>query len=585
MKKFLNNDKIMIKDKELKNYSIYDIYGRGLYIESLTVYDEDKYKGFITSFEFALYKHGTIFKYKGKTQKELVLLLSNLSKSKKVYSPYKKEIMVIFVKNLTQVKGFLQNYITDDRNEKYFQVFDTIEFRDISCWLDTEDNAVSIAQNANELINTVFIPEKFFYITPNQRPRKLIKRAMGDTVKFVRNNLMPQNEAEYIKDREALYAGVIFDTLREYTYRPKNGIDLMYIDLTSAYPYAMIYKKHPMEKLKSVNPKDYKKYNNDENYFTIGTYMLTYTNGDRKLQVYKMEYNNDEEITEVKTLCGRDLNTISKLCDRIEIKCLELRVAKVDYLPKEIIWVISDAYEKKQSLKGQGNAYELSKKVVNGISGDLSRKPMFNIDINGKILSDVATKEAFKKNYKKFLKDNCIFSMYWGISVLSIVREILVETAIKTNAIYGDTDGLFLYAYKENVDYINDYNNKVYKETIALDLIGLSGLGQFKVECKNIQKFKSFNIKTYAYCTKDKLTTRIAGMKRDAQNTIGMEVFDDGYELKYASMTVREIKGGKINYKDLESDGYYVEYQKNRLDARECLQLKLKTIKGKIVTY
>jgi hypothetical protein len=556
MKKFCRKDYIIIQDKKSRNFSVYDIYGRGLVIKSFTIKDDGIYKGFISSFEFALYKNGEYSTYKGKTQEELVSFLKTLSITKKVYSPYKKEIMIIYTTNLHQLRGFLQKYITLDFT-KYFQIFDTIEIRDISSWIDTKEDACCIAKNASELIDKVFIPEKFFYITPNQRPRKLIKKAIGN--RNFAPDLMPPSADIFINHRKALYAGVMFETLRGYTYTTKGDISMIYYDLTSAYPFSMIALKHPMTPITHDTSLDYKKYDIDK-YFTIGLYKITYIGGDRRLRVYGLEYANEEPITKYIQLCNRDLNTLSKLCDKIDIECLDLWYSELDYLPQEIIDEVIRVYKEKQRLKGCGVEYDLIKKVVNGISGDLSRKPTDDISIH--------------ENYKEF-KNNRIFSMYWGISVLASIRAILVEASLKVNAIYGDTDGLFCYAYMENILFINSYNKNVRKMLIDLRHEDIVGIGEFKIEKSGITRFKSFGIKTYAYESGGNVICKICGMKRDLSEKIGSEAFNDDYKLKYGLQLNKVIVDKKVTYENNISDGYYVEYYRDIENPIDMLNMAL----------
>lgn len=570
---FRRNDYISIRDKKEHNFSVYDIYGRGLSIKSFTINDNGTYKGFIKSFEFALYKNGEYSTYKGKSQKELIDFLKTISKTKKVYSKHKKEIMVIFTTNLLQVRGFLQNVITDDDSEHYFQVFDTIEFRDINKWIETEDDAKCIAKSAHELIHNVFIPDNFFYITPNQRPRKIIKKAIKNN--NIAPSLMPSSEKIFINDREALYAGIMFTTLIGYTYTVRTE-PLIYYDLTSAYPFAMIALKHPMTPMKQVEAKHYLKYIDD--YFTIGTYKITYVGGDRRLKVYGMKYANDEPITVFKTLCGEDLKTISKLCDKIEIECLSLKISELDYLPKEIIDEVVKAYKNKQSLKGCGVAYDLSKKVVNGISGDLSRKP-WDLDFNNLILTNKDFRELYHDKYKEF-REKCIFSMYWGISVLSYVRAILVEVSLKLQAIYGDTDGLFCYDTYGNRTYIEDYNSRVSDLIIELGYNDILGIGEFKVECDNITRFKSFGIKTYVYEHNGIITPKICGMKKELSSKIDEQVFDDDYKLDYGHVIEKKVFSDKVSYNGYISDGYYAEYQRDLNNPIDILNMMLTIAKG-----
>lgn len=592
-KKFLRSDYIKIHDKG-NQYSTYDIYGRGLVIDSITIKDGKKYYGFIKSWTYALDKNG-IETCSGSSQQDLIDFMKKLAASKKVESKSSKEILLIYTDNLLKAKGFLQPIITyglsDNDNEFYIQVCDTIEIREIVKWTDEYDTAETIAEKASYIIKNVFYPEKYYYLTPNQRPRKKLKKALANH--NIAPSLMPQNFRTYAKDRAMIFGGILGAKRKEYTYKMTEGIYLRYDDLTSAYPYVMIAKKHPMEPLHKVDKELHNQYNSDDNYFTKGYYKIDYRCNDNLIATYKdingnnLEYGYDEVYTAYIRCCDKDILNIIKICDHVDIKCYELYVAKKDYLPIEIIECCIQEFNKKQELKGKGAIYDLQKKVVNGLSGDLTRKPWdneLNFDL---VYSDNIDYEKYHEDYKKFRKE-CIYSIYWGISVTAEIRYLLTDMALKVKAKYCDTDGMIYYAFPENVKIIDDYNTMV-KEELASFGYDINGpLGQFKIEADNIELFKAFDSKTYAYWSKnmEKPVIKVAGMKKEQQEKIGLEVFDPNYELDYGYVTVRTVMPETIVL-DLDgytfiSEGYYYEVDRNLSDPIDRCKLRIDLIRGKI---
>lgn len=570
-KPYVRPDYVTIKDKGGKT-SVYDVYGRGLKIFNFTVTEDGNYYGFIDGWEYSIVKHGQVSTVRGKTQEELLDFIKTLSKLKKVISKNKKEITLIYTDSLKKIEGFCQKYITQNDNKNYIQLCDTIEFRDITKWSDKFDTSEEIALFAQQLINEAFVPEHYYYLTANQRVRKMLQKILKDN--NMAPDMMPDHWDEYIRERNALFSGMLFDSLEDWTYENKAGTYIHYFDLTSAYPYVLCCKMHPMEKpLLVSDPENYASYAKD-GFFTIGLYEITYTSSSNKLNTFKLEHHNEHPITTQIWLCNYDLETISKLCDSLSVTCLILKVAQQGYLPKEIIDEVINQFNKKQSLKGQGAKYDIQKKVVNGITGDLSLKPWDN-RLNKHLLKDVNEyRDLYRKKYKKF-KSKVIYSIYWGISVLAQTRAIITSIALQTNAIYGDTDGLFLYGYKDNLDLINYYNDKVREEVAALGYKVEGPLGQFKLECV-CDKFKAFGLKTYIYKPiNEELVTKIAGMAKAFSSKIGEEAFDWDYNLKYGSAIVRATSDKHIEYKDYESDGYYYEYYADLNDAVELLKISL----------
>ena len=162
-KEVLRDDYIKVLDKG-GEVSIYDIYGRGLKIDSFTTIKDDKYYGFIEKWEVCIIVNNIPTIYKGTDQKSLIETLTKLASDKKRISLRKKEICLIYTDNLIKAKGFLKPIITRNDNKYYFQVLNTIEIRDISYWIDADDvtSVYDIASNAQYMINEIFVPEKYF---------------------------------------------------------------------------------------------------------------------------------------------------------------------------------------------------------------------------------------------------------------------------------------------------------------------------------------------------------------------------------------------------------------------------------------
>lgn len=578
----------------------YDTIGRGLVINSFTYKENDHYYGFIKDWTYSDCNNV----YTGTSQRDLIEFLKGLSykipkrykKDKKtkevIEQPNSINRIIIYTNNVRKAKGFLQPILTGTNKEReikhFITVLGNIEIRDITQWVDDYTTAQKIARNAQLLYNDLFIPEKEAYLTSSRWPRQRIKHALGSNK--IASRLMPSSYSEYVEDRKAIFGGLHFVKRIKWTYEAKNDILIKYFDLTSAYPYIMVSKKYPMTEMISVNETDYKMYNDDPDWFTIGTYRITYNCRNSMIATFK-DYNGnkllyDQQDHTIKIrCCDTDLTTISKICDSIKIECLTLEVSEMNYLPQEIVDEVLFQFKKKEELRGCGIKYELRKKVVNGISGDLTRKAWENEE--SEFLSSHKIKrflhEHYEKAYKQFLP-KCIYSMYWGIQVTAYVRAILQDIAMKTDAIYGDTDGLFFYGYEENLKVIDLYNKHI-DESLASRGINIDKLGRFKEEDdSDIVLFKAFHDKTYTYesIKSKRIVKKIAGMSKEYQELIDSNVFKRDYTLDYGTTNKSVIVSDYICINGFESDGYYYE-TKVSLDSPEALvQLSLDLLYGRI---
>ena len=560
----------------------YKTSGYGLKINSFTIKDGNEYYGFIENWYISNGNNNI----KGFSQSELIEYLKSLAstikprlKKGKVLKN-SKDMILIYTDNLQKAKGFLQPIITEDKIEHCFQVCNNIEFRDINQFNDECETALDIAKYAQFLFDELFIPDNDVYLTAPQWARHRIKKALGKN--NISPSLMPMDYATYVKDRKAIFGGMHWVKRIRYNYTTKNDVLIKYFDITSAYPYVMTCKKYQAEPLKSVNPDEYKNYDLEE-YFTIGTYIINYDCKYSNISTYKdiygknLIYNEGLNTTKIRC-CGTDLITISKMCDSIDIMCIELSVAKIDYLPKEIIDEIIYQFKKKENLRGTGAKYDLQKIVVNSISGDLTRKAWDNYI--SKYLSthkgNRFIRDKYNNLYKKFVSKKCIYSMYWGIQVTAYVRAIIFDICQKTDAIYGDTDGLFFYGYKENLDIIYMYNKMIDKE------LQIEKLGRFKEEdTSDIDNFIAFNVKSYAYTSiKAKgIIKHFSGMNKEFSDKIDYDIFTKrDYKLNYGFRNRGVIKKDRIEYNSFISDGYYYEDKNYIKDAEDILRLEYESI-------
>ena len=72
-----------------------------------------------------------------------------------------KKVILIYIDRLDKIRGFFRDAITED-DGMALTIMDLIEIREWTPWISEADvNAMQ------EIVNNTFIPENYFYITPN----------------------------------------------------------------------------------------------------------------------------------------------------------------------------------------------------------------------------------------------------------------------------------------------------------------------------------------------------------------------------------------------------------------------------------
>lgn len=490
---------MIIKDKGNHNVSVYQEIGCG--IDFKIDVDYDKMIGVIKEWNVTIGDKT----YSGKTFNACVVLLDELIKcfNLKEYSRNKKDILVIYIDNLNKIRGFFEDYITLDF-EHYVQVGKYLEFRDISTWNKKLHNSKEIAEYADLLIKNVFIPEKYFYITPNQRPRKKIEHQAKKEKNNLAKDLFP-DVSNFRTYRLGLFGGLC--------HCPYPGFDinepLMEVDIDSAYIFDFLIEKHVMSELTLVDdPENWNKYI-QSNKACIGKYIITYESNTDKIRCYK-------DIHKMKLPKGThkvtvifndiDLQLFMNLVDVKRIKCCWLKTAEVDYLPQYARDSLVEEYVKKEELKktlGSDNPKtKLQKLTVNGIYGDSIRDYDDTFDI-------------------KKAKQTAALIPQWGIWTTSYCKAYLLGLALQVDGwVYSDTDSIYCKDTPENRKLISEYNlmiqakTKEFCEEFGYDYDKLINLGTFQIK-DEIVRFKAITQKVYMYKTKSgKMVLKASGSSK-----------------------------------------------------------------------
>ena len=448
---------VMIRDKGTGNISYYVENTLGLsidfftntnagYIKSWSIYGKnintcgDAQKDLIYTLKYLVNKYNLNYHTVVKRERVFINGHKHIKKTEEV-SNNVKDILIVFVKDLNVIRGFLHDIITTDFRF-YVQVLNFIEFRPIDIWDDTLDTAIDIYNYGQFLIDNIFIPDNYFYITPNQVPRKHIKRACKDTCTLAQD-IFPKYYSDYLGIKHSLFGG--------FYYMPrKNKLiedPIIGLDLTSAYIYCLLIEKHCSEPFKKTDPESYEYYLDNPFNASIGTYIIKYSTYSNKINCYKDVLGNpllkgEHEVT-IK-LTNIDLKLITQLVTVYNINCIELKEAKLDYLPKPIQKVIVDEFIKKvEYKKTEDKRLKVQKSNVNGIYGDTIKR--------------LKTEKEFK-----IAKTESALAPQWGIFTTAYCKKLLLSLGLQVEGwILSATDSVYCLDTPKNRELVEIINNEI----------------------------------------------------------------------------------------------------------------------------
>lgn len=525
---------IAIKDKTYGNVSIYEEIGCGLHIDTELIQHNGIIENArISNWELCIGENLTKGYGIDELYNKFIELINDFDLKNE--SVKKKHILVIYIDNLNWIRGFFKDTITEDFTY-YVQVMYYLEFRPTSIWKKDLHNAEEIAYYAQYLISNIFVPEKYFYITPNQQLRRKLRKAMQAEKDTTIEKININSWSDYKIMRNALFGGLC------YCPYPNLVIEksIMELDLNSAYIFDLLVEKHCMSKAKIVDPNHWEYYlEEDNNVTSFGRYKIKYACTTNKAHCYKnykgfnVEYGEHEDIFYFNDI---DLKIFMSLVTVLNIECKYLEEYELDYIPKFMRDCLVTEYIKKNSLKNSNDklAYKLQKTVINGAYGDTIRK--------------YTTIEEFKNSKKK-----ATTIPQWGIWTTSYCKKHLLALATKIDGwYYSDTDSIYCKDTPKNRKLLKEFNDNIrlrikeFCDEFGYNYDNLKDLGTFEIK-NTITKFKAIKQKEYMFTdTKGIITLKAAGCNREKD-----QVFtDDIYDLE-------KIPVGKKTFGFFTDDGYY----------------------------
>lgn len=453
-------------------------------------------------------------------------------------SDYNKDALIIYTNNLEKIYGFLLNY--DDNIYifgKYYLVFkDIFEFRNINLFFD--DNLLTINNiytHAEQLINELFIPNCYCYLTPTQSVTKKIKKHCNDNIA---KDIYPNTYELYLKLYKSYFGGLCICNYPGLIIEDYQTVEY---DRTSAYIYDLLIEKHASEPLKAINSEWYAYYiEHEDDYLSLGKYEITFLKLNKGSDLFKDVYGKKLKINRINEkitlyLTNTDFKVLENLSLIQTINCVELYVSKKDYLPQYLREIIEEEYIKKINSNSK-----IQKKKVNAIYG-------------------ACVKKMVKYNEERKKPS---LTPQWGILTASYARYNLLITAQNLKCwLYSDTDSIYCEYCEENIQKIEEINTKIdnnirkYCNKFNSNYELLQDLGKFKTK-KIMNKFKANSKKQYMYTTIDgKFEFKGSGINVNNDESAYYGNIHTGY--KVIGHINKEITEIEINGKKYISNGSY----------------------------
>ena len=420
--------------------------------------------------------------YAGSDLIELKCLLKTLTADLTTKSDYSRELLLVYVKNLKQIRAYFD--VELEPNSRRL-IIDNCEFRS---WTDFTDSDVeTVMQNwAN-----IFADNKYPYLTPSQMPRKQLQKSVGDSTAHIFPSL-----ATLPLISKGVHGGICY-ARDQLPHENMAGFDLV-----SAYIYSIVFKRHACEAPQPIDSSLWDAKINAEDYGTIGRYTIEYTCVFSAISCFK---STDGQSLRTGThtvdivLSNIDIQTLLSI-PQMQIKAVDCKVLygfKLDYLPKQIRDYCVELFIQKQTTNKKSADYIRIKRILNaGLFGN------FLYAMNRIMETDRSER---KTAYKRANKSLC---PQWGIFTMAYVKQIIFGLGIKAvEWVYSDTDSIYCSNDSYNIKLFDDYNKIVYNQNLELCKqfeysVEVAKLGTFD-EPERIDKFIANKRKQYWYLTAD----------------------------------------------------------------------------------
>lgn len=310
-------------------------------------------------------------------------------------------------------------------------------------------------------------------------------------------------------------------------------------DESSAYPYAMMVCKYPMNTFAQVNPGNLLEWKDKKDYALLMHIKITNVHyigktgmpyiSFSKCQNVKKSVNDNGRILSAESLemtcTDIDMSIIEEVYKYSELYCSRLYVSKYDYLPHPIRETLLQLFTEKTLLKGipdKEYEYMKSKNRVNGsygmmVTDVLQDEITYNLGEWGEEEVNIEEKlERYNKDKNRFL------AYQWGVWVTAHARYNLHcgREPLGRDVIYSDTDSNKHFDCHD--DFYNNLNSQIIKrieESPLPPIVEKNGkkvyMGVWEHDASYLE-FKTMGAKKYCYRDRQdgKIHVTVAGLSK-----------------------------------------------------------------------
>ena len=284
--------------------------------------------------------------------------------------------------------------------------------------------------------------------------------------------------------RNPTYSGVVISS------------KMIFKDLNSSYPWAMVSEKYPMTPFVETDDMSYM---SDPDY----TYIVQFRarNVETKIPYLFLSSSKVTSPVNIRTMNGAIATAdefvttltapdfeIFKICYKADIEIITLKISKLDYLPDEFRRFLIAKYKAKTELKGSGAVeYQLSKVVINSCYGLMVQKlitdsvifDIYHEDDKGNNIewykSPLTVENFPERHYDATHNSNgnekkLYIAPQIGTYITAYARKNLMTAVLfdPDNVIYTDTDSVKMVWTAEAEQMFEDYNKQVLNKHIEI---------------------------------------------------------------------------------------------------------------------
>lgn len=468
------------------------------------------------------------YSYEGATKEEFDLALEDLKVKYDLQTgETKQDKLVIYMEDFCDINQIIdENRITSSIYNISYTIDKMFELYEWTKWVESrtllKHPILPLMQTVFELFKKV----KTICPTPASYGRARLKYSKNKkkSDQLFIQELYPLLD-DYFYIHASLYGGL------RYCWKTKPcKYNMLYLDITSAYAFALLTEKYPMSKpYQEEDPNKWEEYLIRPSKGSIGIYEITYFCSSSYIQCWHdVDGNKLKQGTHTATVSltsvDLDLFLHFQFMNIHKIECKELMVFDMDYMPEYYRKETEALYMEKKNTPKNTPLYEINKVILNAsVYGNLLYKQIQRERDNLKkstTFTDIKIMNMLQAKRTKCMKDAYSTGVpQWGVFCTAYIRKMILGLAIYLDDwVYSHTDSIVCQDNEYNRKRIECYNQFIqdkirqYCERTRSNFEDMKDLGQFDMEEAKV--FRAWDTATYAWKDKnDNIIVKASGRK------------------------------------------------------------------------